>query len=297
MTTVLGLIQNACYEIGIPAPSTVYASTDPVDLQLKTFLYAESRFMRRMRQFPQQKKLFTFATSASRAKYPLPDDFYAMSGDTVYDQTNDLPMYGPVNDSQWQERKYRTIRTGPPYGYRLWGPDSNVAAGVGGQIELLEVPSGVNTLSFEYISKNLFLPPNWTASEASITASPAEYRNANGIIYKCTAITTGTCSATAPSHTTGAAVDGGVTWTVFTAPYETIIVDEDLSLFDDDIIIHGIKWRYKQAKGQDYQGDQLAHKALIDQIRTRWTGSFVGGGARDRRRGPRYWVPYTNWGI
>lgn len=295
MTTVLALIQSTCYEVGIPAPTTIYASTDPVDLQLKNLFYTEARFLRRQRIFNQQKKYYSFATTASRTKYPLPRDFYALSGNTIFDQTNKLYIYGPVNDSLWQDRKYRSIHTGSPYGFRIWGPDFNTQAGVGGQLELLEVPTGAVTISLEYTTCNLFSPANWTASETGITTS--KYRTANGNNYDCTAITTGTCGTTAPAQTSGTFVDGGVTWTYYGTPYETFLADDDQCLFDDDIMIHGLKWRYKQSKDQDYQGDQLAHKALVDQTRSRFHGSYVGGGARNMRYGPRYWVPDRGWSL
>lgn len=292
MTTALSLIQSACYEIGIPAPTTIYASTDPVNLQLLRFLYAEAQLLRRMRIFPQQKKRYSFSTTNGRAAYPLPEDFYSMLPNTLWDQSQDLPLYGPVGDSEWNARLYRYTLLGPPFGYRIFGPDFNPTT-AGGQFKLDPTPTSTVTLSFEYVSKNLFVPPNWVGAE---TVTINHYRFANGNIYKYT--TGGVVHAsTPPSHTTGTVADGTGQALYISAPYETILADADQSLFDDDIMIHGVKWRYKQSKGLDYQSDQVAHRSMIDIVRTRLIPAYVGSGTRFRRIGPRYWVPLRNWGI
>lgn len=261
--TSLAIVQSALYDIGKVPPASIVSSTVTEQLRLKNLLYAEARYLRNLSKWPQQKKKFSFTLTASRVKYPLPEDFYDFAFDTSWNETQQWRTIGSATDSEFTARLYGIGTSDAQIVFRIFGPDGNVLAGVGGQFYIDPVPTATDTLSFEYYSKNLFLPPNWTASETGITASPAEYRNANGNNYKCTAITTGTCGTTAPSHTTGSAVDGGVTWTYYSTPYESIIVDEDLCMFDDDLVICGLKWRYLKSIGENFEPERGEYARLL----------------------------------
>jgi len=272
MATVLNLIQSACYALGI-TPATAYAtSTDPADLQILNLLYEEARHLRNQRTFPQIKKIKSLTTTTA-STYQLPEDFFAAIGDTGWNRTSRQGLGAPGSDVTYNQLTYGSSVSGSPYNYRIFGPDSNTAS-AGGQFNVYPAPSSGTVLSFEYITKTMFLPPFWVASETGITVG--KYRFVNGNIYKATAVTTGTTSTTAPSHVTSTAIDGGVTWTYISAPYETILTDSDVCLFDDDIMIVGLKWRWKAAKDQDFSTLLAEHNALKDKAKTRWTGSFRG---------------------
>lgn len=286
---VLSIVNNAFAEMRTDPLTTLLSTTDPTQLLSTNLLYAQARYLRSLRNWPQQKKTYSFTVTSGRSKYPLPEDFHAMTFDTQWDSTQSWRLSGPMGDSAFTARLYGGF-TSPQIGFRVNGPDGNVLAGVGGQFEITPTPTAsTEVLAFEYYSKNTFMPPNWTALETSITASPAKYRNANGLNYKCTAITTGTCGSTAPAQTSGTFVDSGVTWTTYTTPYETIIADTDLALFDDDIMIAGFKWRYLKATGLDYEVELQEHGRLVNNALGRMNGSTIGSFTRVGRlaRWPR----------
>lgn len=69
--------------------------------------------------------------------------------------------------------------------------------------------------------------------------------------YKC--VTAGKTGGVTPTWTETTVSDGGVTWTEVTAAYEDLITDNDLCLFDDDLMISGLVWRFLRAQGTGYQ--------------------------------------------
>lgn len=416
--TCLELCQAALQEKGITPPSSIESATSMSEIQLRQVLYSVHRYLRRMRTWPQQKKVYTFSTIAGRSFYPLPADFYAMSGETHYDQTARERIENAVSDSSVNSRLYEYELTGSPYGFRCIGPDFNPRASTqGGQFQVVPPPasSGIK-ISFEYITSTMFLPRAWQALTAYSTSGerinsngfiythntngttgeiaphwyidgsgvsvakdntvdwafvPAhaaaaaqynvgDYVSANSKVYKCTV--GGVSSVTPPSHTSGTATDNTVTWeyvstpsawaagTTYTADtdyvssnsnfyrcvgtgisglsanspnftatlykekgataapiwsfiaagQETIPTtggDEYLSIFDDDIVIAGIQFRYEDAKGLNWE---TAYKEYLDSVgpgKTRWHGSYVGSMGGKRRMGPSYSVPRRSWEI
>lgn len=64
--------------------------------------------------------------------------------------------------------------------------------------------------------------------------------------------------------------DGTVTWNYFSNPYESIILDTDTCLFDDDIMILGLKWRFLQAKRQEFADFQAEYELKKKRAVSRW---------------------------
>jgi len=289
MTTVLEIAQGAAYEMGVTPPISLI-STGQVELQWKHLLYSVARDVRAERAFPQQKRTHSITLAASRGSYPLPDDFFSGLIGSQYDQTNGWELIGPVSDANWNYRLY-----GPGIGstrltYRVFGPDRNQGtATAGGQLRFDPTPTATGTIGFDYISANTFLPPAWTASEV---VSSGTYRNANGNIYRTNA--GGTGSTTPPSHTTGNASENTIVWTYITATYDTIITNSDISLFDDDVIVEGLKYKYYASKGIDYTEAKGAFISKIATSRSRWVGNYRGRTDMAMTRA-RYVVPSGGW--
>lgn len=286
MATVIDLVQDALNDLGFTAPSTILG-TDPSSLNLKSILRNQSRHLRNQRVIPTIKKKHEITTTLDRRKYPLPKDFFAPIGRTQRDQTNRLALCGPLSDEEWNLWEYEFQTSGAPYGYRIFGADGNPTTN-GGQFELIPQPAEGTVLSFEYIMNSLFIPPYFSIGE--VVAANA-YRSASGYIYKTTA--GGTTGSDIPDHTSGTASDGTVNWTFIDTPYETPITDNDLSVFDDDIMILGIQWRFKKSKSLDYSAELAEHNALKEKAVTRWLGSFRS--SFDNRQSRGYTVPRGNW--
>jgi len=298
--TVLEIVKEALGDIGITLPSSIVSTSDKTQIQLRMMIHAQARAMRNLHIWRQQVRAYSFTTEANRAYYPLPEDFYAMRANTGYDQADSIPLQGPAGDSLTQDILYGAQQTGKPYSFRIHGYDFNPTTG-SGQFQVIPEPqSAGDELSFEYLTKTTFLPPHWTASEAGVTVN--KYRNANGNIYKCTAITSGTTGTTAPSHTSGSAVDNGVTWLYWSAPYEAIVLDTDLSIFDDDIMIEGVKYRYQRSKGLDYEadpetGESITHKRLVSSAIARFYGTFRGTLSQTHAPQSYSVTPRRSWSI
>jgi hypothetical protein len=82
----------------------------------------------------------------------------------------------------------------------------------------------------------------------------------------------------------------------------TLLSDTHFSVYDDDILISGIKWRYEKSKGVAFDIDPMTgvpalHMKLVNAAAGRFNGmkiiSMVGGGARY----PSANVPDGNWSI
>lgn len=294
MTTILDLTQQALSAIGAEYPTTLLSTSVQQQNQLRAVIYDEARFLRNQRIFPQSKKSYSFVTQSGRSKYPLPTDFFSALLRTQWDQTNHWEMRGPMSDQGWNYRTYGIVNFDNKTAYKIFGPDGNPNT-IGGQFNVSPTPgtpAGL-TLGFDYITKNLFLPPYWSPSTVVAASS---YRSASGNIYFTTL--GGTTGLTPPSATSAVPADGTISdWTYISAPYETIIKDTDMSIFDDDLMVAGIKWRYLRAKKQSCDTEFAEHQALVGSAKSRWIGDFsISLGAADYRF-PYANVPEGSWNI
>jgi hypothetical protein len=289
---VLQILQNACQQIGIPAPSN-FTATDTNTLQLYALFRDVHTYLRNQRIWPQMKSTHSFQLQANQQFYPLPENFFAALLGTQYDATSKFPLIGPLSDAQFDMRQYGLAGFTPYPAFRIFGPDANPYS-AGGQFQVWPMPTAAgDTLSFEYQWKNIFLPQNWQPSTAYVANT--SYVNANGNIYKCT--TSGTSSATtAPTGQSLTPVANGTAAFVYIPQaYETILASTDLSAFDPELVICGFKAWYFNAKTQPQADKERAQfNAMIDAAKRRFVGSFRGSMSR------RYSVvngisPQGNW--
>src|SRR5690606_30973519 len=127
---------------------------------------------------------------------PLPEDFYAPSPFTEWNNNDNRRLMGPLSDSEFTGRLYGGFGSSNNFEYRFFGPDSNPHTS-GGQFNVYPTPASVIECSFEYLTSSTFLPKNWEPSTAYTSGT---YVNANGNIYLCD--TSGDSSTTPPSATT-----------------------------------------------------------------------------------------------
>lgn len=81
-------------------------------------------------------------------------------------------------------------------------------------------------------------------SEGSIvTASSKYYKN----------VVAGKSAEVAPTWTATTVSDGTITWTEVTDSYDSLVTDSDLCLFDDELMIAGLTWRFLRSQGYQYQ--------------------------------------------
>ena len=210
---ILTLTKSALYRSNALAiPSALVAATDASALQLLHLLYAVHEELRAMMCWPQLKRTFKVRLVAGQEGYDLPANFYSLLPFSHYDRTNSWATQGPMTDADWNLRLYGTDFAGSTKAFRFFGTG-------GRQFKVNPVPGASDAgtvISFDYVCRDMFQPPPWTASEASLTQNL--YRSANGIIYKKTDSGSDTGGTTRPTMEFGEGQDGSVRWLALTTP-------------------------------------------------------------------------------
>lgn len=262
MSTIKNLLQSFCYRLNLPAPTSFVGVSSPSERQyLELLRYIGDNLRNRPFAWPQLKRVHNFTTSTGVGKYRLPGDFYRLLDSTQWDTTNSFSMIGPASDGYLAARKYAAINVVTRKVYQINGPIGHLYSTApysrrsSGYFEI--EPAGQNNtdiLTLGYLSCNWVQPIDWVASTAY---TAGQVRSVDGYVYICTG--NGTSGTTRPSDGTVDTdiTDGTVTWRVYTEPYHcshdnSLLTDNDLVLFDQDAIIDGMVWRYKQLKGLDF---------------------------------------------
>ena len=225
------------------------------------------------------KRGYTFLTQTDVREYQLPGDFYRILESTEWDLTNQWPMRGPISDYNYTVREFAVVSLQTRKAYRLIGPTqylySTAPYNKKSQGWFQIDPAGQNNtdeLFMGYVSCNWIWPRDWAANTGYVLG---DIRSGNGYVYICT--TAGTSGTTRPSVSTGTEVDGTVTWTVYIEPYlctpeNAALNDSDICLFDEDIMIEGMRWAYKQAKGQEFQDLRVDWESMVKSAFARFNG-------------------------
>lgn len=282
MATIKNILQAFCHRINVPAPSSIVGVSTPTEQQyLELFRFIGDNLRNRPFNWPQLKRGYTFTTTTGVSRYELPGDFYRILMSDQWDTTNQWPLQGPVSDYRMSLATFAVANLNIRKIYQLVGPTqylfstspySQRSAG-GFQIS----PAGANNtdqLFLGYVSCNWIWPKDWVTN--TVYAGGAIVAG-NGYVYRTAA--GGTSGATRPSHSTGTVTDGAVLWTVYTEPYpcspeNTSLNDSDLCLFDDDLVIEGMRWAYLRAKGLDYQQERSDWEMQVKNAYARFNGEI-----------------------
>lgn len=150
-TTLLGVVQTVCKEIGIPAPSTCVGSVGAQVTQLVAFANMVGDALRDEADWPVLRKVATITTVSGTSAY----DVEGLDGSTVlpcsriiqqtgWDATNSWYFAGAVNDQQWNAWQYG-IGTTPIR--KIWRTTSDDA------IEIFPTPSSSgDTLNLSFVT-------------------------------------------------------------------------------------------------------------------------------------------------
>ena len=149
--TILQLAQEFAAARNLPIPTTLVLSSladDPATAQILSLIYATGRELRQARDWIQLKKTATLTTVDGTATYAIPSDWYSFLYDTGWNSTTKLPLLGPVPDYFLNYELYGAAPTGALTQYRIFGlPGTN-------QITIFPTPSSVETLNYDYLTKN-----------------------------------------------------------------------------------------------------------------------------------------------
>ena len=261
MATVLSLCQSVAKECGFDAPSGIVGSTDPTAAQLLELLNREGQNLHRRFGWTVCQYEHTITTSASQTQYALPGDFSRQIDQTHWNRGTRWPIIGPISPQEWQLIKSGVVTSYPRQRYRIWGNNAS-------RLFIDPTPSSAETLVFEYISYGWVTAKAWVTG--TVYAASATVSN-NGNRYTTTA--GGTSGSTAPTHTSGSASDGGVTWVFADHGYRTAVADTDIFILDEYLIQLGVAWRFLESKGLDYTAKLAEYKAEVDKTIARDGGA------------------------
>lgn len=163
--SLLTIIQRHCQRTGLPVPTTVYGSSDTQVQQLVGLLEEEGNDLALRGEWEGLVREATHTTTAAEDQGAITtiadQGFRFIKGESFWDRTDDLPVYGPLSSEEWQALK-AVSNTGPRYHYRIRT----------GKLLVNPTPAAGHTWAFEYVSKY------WISDSASATFQ--QYFGADG---------------------------------------------------------------------------------------------------------------------
>lgn len=260
MATIKEVIQNFCYLLNLPAPSAIVGVSSPTEQQyLALFKFIGDNLRNRSYNWPQLKRGYTITTQTGVRTLQLPGDFYRLLESSQWDTTNNWPLRGPISDYHFAVREFAVVSLQTRKAFRIIGPTGylyNTGPYNQRSAGYFEIdPAGVNDtdqLFLGYLSCNYVWPIDWVANTAYVVG---DIRSGNGTVLICT--TSGTSGTTRPSILSGTVTDGTVVWTAYHEPYlvmpsNTKLTDNDICLFDEDMMVEGMQWAYYASKKMDF---------------------------------------------
>lgn len=146
--SLLTIIENVTEDLGIATPTTVINNTDRQIVQLLAIANREGRDLASRFGWSRliTEKTYTIISGRDQGAFNSTictgGDFDYLVNQTMWNRTTDLPIVGPVSESDRQAFKAFSV-TGPYQRYWVQG----------GHLYLDPAPSGGDTLAFEYKSK------------------------------------------------------------------------------------------------------------------------------------------------
>lgn len=160
--TMLTTIQYFCRRTNLTVPSTVVGTTDTQVRQVMALLEEIGNDMASRGSWQAltfEASHTTVATESQGAMTALASNgFRYIKNETIWDRTNKLPVYGPMDGQEWQAIKALTP-TGPRYRYRIRG----------GLLMVNPVPTAGYSWYFEYVSQNWILGTDGTTYKQYFT--------------------------------------------------------------------------------------------------------------------------------
>lgn len=145
--SLLTIVQRFCRRQGFAVPSTVYGSTDAKVTQMQALLEEEGIELSGRGEWQGMIFEATHTSLAAEDQGVLTtiasNGFRAIKKQTIWDRTDQLPIFGALDPVEWQTIKALT-QTGPRYRFRIRG----------GKLLITPTPAAGHTYAFEYSSAN-----------------------------------------------------------------------------------------------------------------------------------------------
>lgn len=142
--TCLQIVQNVASWLQLSVPTAVWSSTDNQVIQLRTLLNREGDAVRAWPDHNWNKlvKETSFVTLAANLQPAMPVDFDHICNQTMWNRTMNRPVWGPMDEQQWQQELAGPTFSSPYYAYRIRG----------GTLLMTPVPTAGNSVYYEYVS-------------------------------------------------------------------------------------------------------------------------------------------------
>lgn len=233
--TLATIVQNVANEAGYTVESNIIASTETTTKQLRAIVQRVNREISDQYPWPLMYAAGSITLVNGQATYALPAAFSFYQYNTFWNQSTRWRILGPMTQQEYAEIKGYGLNTTVYQRFQFRGISDK-------QFLISPTPTvSGQTIIFEYIAERSVRPKTWTA--ATYFAAGA-YTFNNGNYYTTTA--GGTSGSTAPTHTSGSASDGGVTWTYYDGIYNTFLADTDETLFNEKTLELGVLERFAE---------------------------------------------------
>jgi hypothetical protein len=115
---VLGQVQQALVELGLPRPASLTSGLDQTATQCLGLWNALGQELYEQYRWKELVGTHTFETVEDQASYALPTDWAGPIDQTEWDRTNHWPLLGQKTPQEWQWLKSGIISMGPRLRYR-----------------------------------------------------------------------------------------------------------------------------------------------------------------------------------
>ncbi len=158
--SALTIVQTAAAWLALPIPAAVFSATDTQTIQLRNLLNEEGLELATWPDHAWTKltKEQTFTTVASHTQpNVIPSDFGRFCDQSMWDRTQDRPVWGPMSPQQYQQELAGPTFTSMYYGFRVMGAN----------FLMTPIPTAGDTIAFEYVSNQYVYGGGGTALNQS----------------------------------------------------------------------------------------------------------------------------------
>jgi hypothetical protein len=150
MGTLLSIIQDACYTVGMPAPTVIVSSNNETPKRMLRLINEEGRSLAREHDWSALKQIESFATDTANREQTAqpPSDFDRFSPTTaLWDVANRKPLVGVVSTNAWLRLLVDDVSSVERYWIML-----------NGKINITPVTGTSDTIYYAYQTKNWVRP-------------------------------------------------------------------------------------------------------------------------------------------
>ena len=239
---LLEIVRSVGEECGYTVDSSlVISSENETTKQLKAMAQRIIEEMADKYPWPQLNRTATITLVAGQADYALPGDFSRYHFETFWNSSTNWAVLGPMSEIEYaqflgnatpaQTAGYFTIQGISDARFTVW---PTPGAGEAGE-----------TIIFRYVSARPIRPQTWVEG---LSINPGDYCAYNGNFYYAPS-STGATGPTPPTHTSGSASDGVITWEYYGGAYQTFRADTDVPVLSDRILRQGLLERFGELHG------------------------------------------------